>query len=151
LYGVSTKRLLEQVKRNKERFPDDFMFQLTENEFAFLRSQIATSKRGGRRYLPYAFTRNGANMLSAILNSSIAVARSIQIMRAFSILEEIMSKKKIKVGKSPDVLARLSTHSRAIMHLFQKDNIKTKEITKVKGVVKEMIILLQKMVFKLPE
>ena len=85
LYGVSTKRLIEQVKRNIERFPSDFMFQLNEEEFEFLRSQIATSSWGGRRYLPYAFTRNGANMLSAALLFPIAVQRSIQIMRAFMV------------------------------------------------------------------
>ncbi len=149
IYKVSTKRLVEQVKRNIDRFPADFMFQLTGEEYDFLRSQIATSSRGGRRYLPYAFTRNGANMLSAILRSSIAVQRSIQIMRAFSTLEEMMAKKKKIIVGSPEVLNKLSIHSRAIMCLFKKDKVNTKEITKVKRIVREMIGTLQQMVFKL--
>jgi len=71
LYGVTTKRLNEQVRRNLSRFPEDFMFQLTESETQVLRSQFATSKegRGGRRYLPYAFTEQGVAMLSSVLNS----------------------------------------------------------------------------------
>ena len=87
LYGVETKRLNEAVKRNIERFPADFCFQLTENEYSFLRSQIATSKtgetRGGRQYLPYVFTEQGVAMLSAVLRSETAVKVSIQIMNAF--------------------------------------------------------------------
>ena len=90
LYGYEVKRLNEQVKRNKERFPEDFMFQLTEDEVPeSLRSQIATlneegNKRGThRKYLPYAFTEEGANMLAAVLKSDIAVKQSIVIMRAF--------------------------------------------------------------------
>ncbi len=146
LYAVSSKRLIEQVKRNKERFPSDFMFQLTKEELEFLRSQYATSSWGGRRYLPYAFTRNGANMISAVLKSRIAIQRLIQIMRAFSAIEEIVSRSKQATTKSPNVLNKLSAHSKAIMHLFQKDKVKTKELTKVKKVINEMIELLQKIV-----
>ena len=70
LYGVETKVLVQAVKRNLERFPTDFMFQLTQEEFAFLRSQVVTSKgRGGRRYLPYAFTEHGVIMAANVLNS----------------------------------------------------------------------------------
>jgi methyl-accepting chemotaxis protein len=148
LYQVSTKRLMEQVKRNRKRFPPDFMFQLTRDEWHFLRSQFATSSPGGRRYRPYVFTRNGANMVSAILKSPVAVQRSIQIMRAFSALEEVVSKRKGLLSGRPDVLNRLSTHSKAIMHLFKKDQIKTKEIGKIKKVINEMIISLQNMVAK---
>ena len=86
LYGVETKRLNEQVKRNIERFPERFMFQLSDIEFGSLRSQIATSKtdtRGGRQYLPYAITEQGVAMLSAVLKSETAVKVSIQIMEAF--------------------------------------------------------------------
>ncbi len=85
VYCVSTKRLNEQVKRNIERFPEDFMFQLTDQEFEGLRSQIATSnkQRGGRRYLPYVFTEHGAVMLASILKSQIAIEASIQVVRAF--------------------------------------------------------------------
>lgn len=85
LYGVATKRLVEQVKRNLDRFPEDFMFQLTEDEATALRSQIATSKtgRGGRRYAPYVFTEQGVAMLSSVLRSDRAIAVNIEIMRAF--------------------------------------------------------------------
>ena len=87
-------------------------------------------------------------MVSSILKSSIAVQRSIQIMRAFSALEEIMGRNKKLPIKSHDVLNKLSVHGKAIMHLFQKDKIKSKEIKKVKKIISEMIGLLQKMVFK---
>ncbi len=85
LYGVETKRLNEQVKRNIERFPDDFMFQLTKEEFEEWKSQIATSKSivMGARKLPYAFTENGVAMLSSVLRSRTAIEANIRIMRAF--------------------------------------------------------------------
>ena len=85
LYGVQTRRLIEQVKRNIDRFPSDFMFQLTKDEATALRSQSATSKegRGGRRYAPYVFTEQGVAMLSGVLRSKTAVAVNIAIMRAF--------------------------------------------------------------------
>lgn len=88
LYEVDTKRLNEAVKRNIKRFPEDFMFQLNENEWLFLRSQIATSKiaeetRGGRQYFPYVFTEQGVAMLSGVLRSKRAIDVNIQIMRTF--------------------------------------------------------------------
>ncbi len=91
LYQVETRRLNEQVKRNHERFPDDFMFQLTQEEYENLMSQFATSslkQYGGRRKLPYAFTENGVYMLSAVLKSKVAVEVSIEIMRTFTKLRE---------------------------------------------------------------
>ncbi|MBQ9427821.1 MAG: ORF6N domain-containing protein [Paludibacteraceae bacterium] len=106
LYGVETNRLNEQVKRNIERFPEDFMFQLTKEEFKCLRSQIATSnvktidltsqiaisnKRGGQRYMPYAFTENGVAMLSGILRSPQAVSMNIQIMRTFNAMRHFIA------------------------------------------------------------
>lgn len=93
LYGVTTKRLNEQVRRNLARFPEDFMFQLTEAEAQFLRSQFATSKRGrgGRRYLPYAFTEQGVAMLSSVLGSDRAVQVNIEIMRAFVRLRRMLA------------------------------------------------------------
>ena len=84
LYGVATKVLLQAIRRNPERFPEDFMFQLNNQEFADLRSQIVTSNRGGRRYLPYAFTEQGVAMLSSVLHSPRAIAINIEIMRAFA-------------------------------------------------------------------
>lgn len=90
LYEVETKRINEQVKRNQNRFPPDFMFQLTENEVENLKSQIATSRWGGRRKPPYAFTEHGVLMLSSVLKSDRAVAVNIQIMRVYIQLREIM-------------------------------------------------------------
>jgi hypothetical protein len=84
LYGVETRRLNEQVARNVDRFPDDFMFRLSEAEFSTLMSQIATSKRGGRRKLPYVFTEHGVLMLSSVLNSKQAIMVNIQVMRIFT-------------------------------------------------------------------
>ena len=93
LYGVETKRLNEQVARNPQRFPDDFAFQLTEQEVAILRSQIATSNvgRGGRRYRPWVFTEHGVAMLSSVLNSEMAIAVNIQIIRAFNRLRRLLA------------------------------------------------------------
>ena len=91
LYGVETRRLNEQVKRNIERFPEDFMFQLTSNEFDNLKSQIAISSWGGVRKLPYAFTEQGVAMLSGVLKSSTAVDVNIRIMRAFVSMRHFMT------------------------------------------------------------
>ena len=95
LYGVSTKVLIQAVKRNIDRFPPDFMFQLGKEEFPSLRSQFVTSKRksarGGRRYPPYAFTEQGVAMLSSVLNSPRAVKVNIEILRAFVRLRKILA------------------------------------------------------------
>ena len=90
LYGVETKVLNQAIKRNITRFPEDFMFQLTSEEFQNLRSQIVTSSWGGQRYFPYAFTENGVAMLSSVLNSERAVDVNIQIMRTFTRLREML-------------------------------------------------------------
>ena len=94
LYGVETKMLVRAVKRNLERFPDDFMVQLTKEEFDNLRYHFGTSRLGGRRYLPYAFTENGVAMLSSILNSPKAIRVNIQIMRTFTKLREMIASHK---------------------------------------------------------
>jgi hypothetical protein len=94
LYGVPTKRLNEQVRRNRDRFPEDFMFQLTRPAFIALRSQIATLKTGRgqhRKYLPIVFTEHGALMAASVLNSSAAIQVSIQVVRAFVRLREILA------------------------------------------------------------
>lgn len=88
LYGVETKRLNEQVKRNLERFPDDFMFRLTQAEFNIL--QDHESAYGGQRYLPYVFTENGVAMLSSVLNSRQAIQVNISIMRIFTKLRSFL-------------------------------------------------------------
>ena len=93
LYGVPTKRLNEQVRRNARRFPTDFMFQMTGAEFEHLRSQIATSSaasHGGRRSLPFVFTEHGAIMCATILNSRRAVQMSIRVVRAFIGLRQLV-------------------------------------------------------------
>ncbi|MEX2138247.1 MAG: ORF6N domain-containing protein [Pirellulales bacterium] len=108
LYGVTTARLNEQVRRNRDRFPSDFAFQLTQQEFARLMSQIATSKegRGGRRKLPYAFTEHGAIMLASVLNSPIAVDASIQVVRAFIRLRELLVSNKVLVKRLDELEAQ---------------------------------------------
>jgi hypothetical protein len=91
LYLVETKVLNQQVKRNLKRFPDDFMFQLTEQEFDHLKSQFVTSSWGGKRKLPYVFTEQGVAMLSGILNSDLAIAVNIQIMRIFTRIRQMLA------------------------------------------------------------
>jgi ORF6N domain len=91
LYGVETKTLIRAMKRNIERFPFDFMFQLTLEDVENLRCQIGTSSWGGRRYLPYAFTEQGVAMLSSVLRSDRAVRVNIEIMRAFARLRQVMT------------------------------------------------------------
>ncbi len=92
LYGSETKRLKEAVRRNLKRFPCDFMFELTKEEFESLRSQIASSnKRGGTRYMPFAFTEQGVAMLSSVLNSEAAIEINISIMRAFVTVRQYLS------------------------------------------------------------
>lgn len=91
LYGVETKALNKAVKRNLACFPDDFMFELSEEEFADLRFQSGTSRWGGRRYRPYAFTEQGVAMLSSVLRSERAVSANVEIMRAFVRLRTMLS------------------------------------------------------------
>jgi hypothetical protein len=94
LYDVETKRLNEQIKRNIARFPEDFMFQLSQKEFDDLKSQIATSSWGGRRKLPYAFTEQGVAMLSGVLHSERAINVNIHIMRVFTRMREMVASHK---------------------------------------------------------
>lgn len=90
MYAVETKQLKRQVKRNIERFPKDFMFVLTGSEYKNLRSQFGTSSWGGTRYMPMAFTEQGAAMLSSVLNSQTAIQVNIQIVRVFSKIKELL-------------------------------------------------------------
>ncbi|MBI5750674.1 MAG: ORF6N domain-containing protein [Hydrogenophilales bacterium] len=117
LYGVTTKRFNEQVKRNLERFPSDFMFQLTEEEFAALRSQFATLKHGRgqhRKYLPYVFTEHGAIMAATILNSPQATEASVYVVRAFVRLREVLASHK-ELAKRLDDLEQ-TTEGLALQH-----------------------------------
>lgn len=123
LYGVTTKRLNEQVKRNIDRFPSDFMFQMNAREYGSLRSQIATTKkqpgRGGRRYLPYVFTEHGAIMAASVLDSERAVQISIYVVRAFVQLREMLSSNKELARTLNELERKLATHDRAISELFE--------------------------------
>ena len=91
LYGVETKQLKRQVRRNSERFPEDFMFELTSVEFEILKSQFGTSSWGGNRILPMAFTEQGVAMLSSVLNSSKAIKVNIQIIRVFTKIRQMLT------------------------------------------------------------
>jgi ORF6N domain len=119
LYRVTVKRLNQQVKRNAERFPEDFMFRLTPEESRLLRSQIATSNggRGGRRYLPFVFTEHGAIMAASVLNSQRAVEMSIFVVRAFVRLNEILASNRQLAAKVMELDRRLSTQDVAIHNI----------------------------------
>ena len=118
LYEVSTKRLNEQVKRNAERFPADFMFQLTKEEFENLRSQFATSSWGGRRRLPYAFTEHGVLMLSSVLKSKKATEVNIHIMRIFTSMRKLLLGHQEMVLKIEKIERNLDGQSHEIKVLF---------------------------------
>ncbi len=119
IYGVPTKRLNEQLRRNRTRFPADFAFQLTSEEFSNLRSQIATSSYGGRRYLPWVFTEHGAIMLATVLNSDIAVEASVRVVRAFLQMRELVSANAVLARKLAELENKFDTHGQAIAQLFQ--------------------------------
>lgn len=125
LYGVTTKTLVQAVKRNLERFPRDFMFQLTEQEVAILRSQIVTSswapprRWGGRRTAPYAFSEQGVAMLSSVLRSARAIAVNIAIMRAFVRLREFARVDKELAKKLDELESRVSGHDRDIANIVR--------------------------------
>ncbi len=121
-YGVTTKRLLEQVKRNEKRFPKDFAFQIAREEFTHLRSQIATLKPTGRgqhrKYLPWAFTEHGAIMLASVLNSDVAIEASVRVVRAFVRLRELILANAELAQKFAELESRLDDHDEAIANLF---------------------------------
>jgi hypothetical protein len=118
LYGVETRVLVQAVKRNISRFPEDFMFQLETDEVEFLRSQFVISNtkpgRGGRRYAPYVFTEQGVAMLSSVLSSARAIAVNIEIMRAFVQLREMIVSNKELARKFDELEYKLESHDQAI-------------------------------------
>lgn len=122
LYGVPTSRLNEAVKRNRKRFPDDFMFQLNKSEAESLRSQFAISKkgRGGRRTLPFVFTEQGVAMLSTVLNSEQAIQVNIVIMRAFVKLRQTLDTNDDLSRKFSVVLRKLATHEEYFTVVFDE-------------------------------
>jgi phage regulator Rha-like protein len=119
LYGVETKRLNEQVRRNIKRFPGDFAFLLTRQEVMILKSQIATSRWGGKRKLPYAFTEQGVAMLSSVLNSERAIEVNIAIMRAFVKLRQIIYANKELAQKLKELEQRIEKHDTEIHAIFE--------------------------------
>lgn len=115
LYGVETRALIQAVKRNADRFPKDFMFQLSAEEWASLKSQNVTSKgRGGRRYAPYAFTEHGALMLSAVLNSEQATKINILIIRAFVWMRQDVPAYEETAAKLQELEGTVSRHDAAL-------------------------------------
>ncbi len=131
LYGVETKVLKQAVRRNIDRFPGDFMFELSKSEWEALRSQFVTSnQRGGTRYMPFAFTEQGVAMLSSVLNSKKAIDVNIAIMRAFVLLRQHLSDYKdlksaiVKLEKEMNI--KFKDIHQALNHLLQKDKAKVK-------------------------
>ena len=119
IYGVKLKRLNEQVRRNSGRFPGDFAFQLTLQEFANMRSQIATASKRNIRYLPWAFTEHGALMLASVLNSPTAVEASVRVVRAFVWMREQLAANKELARKLVDLEQRVGGHDEALANLFE--------------------------------
>jgi hypothetical protein len=118
LYEVETRRLNEQIKRNMGRFPVDFMFQLTSDEFANLKSQFATSSWGGRRKLPLAFTEHGAIMAASVLNSDRAVEMSVYVVRAFVQLRAVLLDHKALADKLAALERRVSHHDNSLSEVI---------------------------------
>ena len=121
LYGVPVRQLNQQVKRNADRFPPDFVFQLKAREQEVLRSQIVISKkrRGGRRYLPFAFTEHGAIMAATVLNSERAVHMSVFVVRAFVRLREMLATNRSLAAKLDELENRLDSHDSSIQELIE--------------------------------
>ena len=119
LYGVTTKRLNEQVSRNPYRFPADFAFQLTKSEAESVRSQFATASKRNIRYLPRVFTEHGVVMLAPVLNSPVAIEASVKIVRAFMLMREQLAMHTALASKLTEIEKRLSGHDSEIADLFE--------------------------------
>jgi phage regulator Rha-like protein len=120
VYEVTTKRLNEQVKRNQDRFPEDFAFQLTPEELANLRSRFATSSHGGRRYLPYAFTEHGAIMAANILNSPRATQMSVFVVRAFVRMRAALADNRKLAALEKELKERLNLQDAVIVDILRR-------------------------------
>ena len=118
MYGVAVKRLNERVKRNYTRFPQDFMFQLSMDEWIHLKSHFATSIWGGNRKLPYAFTEQGVAMLSSVLNSETAIQVNIQIIRVFTKMKQLLLENKELFSKIEKVEKQLTDHDKDLQNIF---------------------------------
>ena len=119
LYGVTTSALNQAVKRNTDRFPPDFMFQMTDPEFSNLKSQFVTSSWGGRRKLPLVFTEQGVSMLSSVLHSERAIQVNIAIMRAFVQIREMLSTHKELAYKLEELERKVGIHDQTIVQLIE--------------------------------
>jgi hypothetical protein len=120
LYGIETRSLKQAVRRNLERFPSDFMFQLTKEEHRFVRSQNVILKRGQHsKYLPFAFTEQGVAMLSSVLNSKKAVLVNIEIMCAFVKIREIISNHKELANRLKELEVKVDIHDQNIAEIFE--------------------------------
>ena len=131
MYQVETKRLKESVRRNIRRFPEDFMFELSTEEWVILRTQFATSSWGGQRYNPYAFTEQGVAMLSSVLNSEIAIDINISIMRAFVMVRQFaltyqeLNEKLIALEKKHN--QKFTDIDQVLNYLIKKDQQQTQQ------------------------
>lgn len=136
MYQTETKRLKESVRRNSRRFPSDFMFELTTEEWGNLRTQFASSSWGGQRYLPFAFTEQGVAMLSSVLNSEIAIDVNIEIMRAFVMMRQWafthqeLSEKLTALEKQHQ--QKFKDIDQVLTYLLQKDQTKIKPVPREK-------------------
>ena len=119
LYGVTPKRFNEQVRRNRKRFPPDFMFRLTNQEVAILRSQIATSSWGGRRYAPTAFTEHGAVMAASILSSPVAIAATVYVVRAFVQMRNALAEHHEIAERLGQLERKVGSHDQAIVEILR--------------------------------
>jgi hypothetical protein len=119
VYGVKLKRLNEQVRRNADRFPKDFAFQLTPQEVANMRSQFATASKRNIRYLPWAFTEHGALMLASVLNSPVAVEASVRVVRTFVLMRTQLAANQELARNVADLEQRVGGHDEAIANLFE--------------------------------
>jgi hypothetical protein len=134
MYQVETKRLKESVRRNIRRFPEDFMFELSTEEWAVLRSQFASSSWGGQRYNPFAFTEQGVAMLSSVLNSDIAIDINISIMRAFVMIRQFaltyqeFNEKLIALEKKHN--QKFTDIDQVLKYLIQKEQLQTQQTTR---------------------
>ena len=120
LYGVETRTLVQAMKRNIDRFPSDFMFQLTPDEVESLRSQIVISNRGGRRYLPHAFTEMGVAMLSSVLRSERAVQINIEVMRVFVRLRRMMSSREDLIRRLDELEQRYDAQLKVVFDALRQ-------------------------------
>lgn len=119
MYNVETKQLKRQVRRNLERFPEDFMFELSHKEFSNLRSQFGTTSWGGTRYSPMAFTEQGVAMLSSVLSSATAISVNIQIIRVFTKMKEMLLTNKDILLKLEQLERKVTKHDESLQMIFE--------------------------------